>query len=59
MEGGIETTEPVYLLARNLCGAEKGKQKFLEIMNSEENSDKHYRFINWKEILMEIGRAHV
>ncbi len=59
VEGGIETTEPVYLLARNLCGAEKGKQKFLEIMNSEENSDKHYRFINWKEILMAIIKDDV
>lgn len=58
-EGRIETTEPVYLLARNLCGAEKGKQKFLEIMNSEKNSDKHYRFIHWKEILTAIIKDDV
>ncbi|MDE5619792.1 MAG: hypothetical protein K2I80_04625 [Ruminococcus sp.] len=59
VEGEIETTESIYLLARNLCGVEKGKQKFLEIMNSEENSDKHYRFINWKEILMAIIKDNV
>lgn len=59
VEGRIKTTEPVYLLARNLCGAEKGKQKFLEIMNSEKNSDKHYRFIYWKEILTAIIKDDV
>lgn len=59
VKGNIETTEQIYLLARNLCGAEKGKQKFLEIMNSEENSDKHYRFINWKEILTAIIKDDV
>lgn len=59
VKGNIETTEQIYLLARNLCGVEKGKQKFLEIMNSEENSDKHYRFINWKEILTAIIKDNV
>ncbi|MDE5556684.1 MAG: hypothetical protein K2J32_03150 [Ruminococcus sp.] len=59
VEGEIETTESIYLLARNLCGVEKGKQKFLEIMNSEENSDKHYRFISWKEILTAIIKDDV
>lgn len=59
VEGEIETTESIYLLARNLCGAEKGKQKFLEIMNFEENSDKHYRLINWKEILTAIIKDDV
>lgn len=59
VNGNIEATEQIYLLARNLCGAEKGKQKFLEIMNSEENSDKHYRFIHWKEILTAIIKDDV
>lgn len=59
VKGNIETTEQIYLLARNLCGAEKGKQKFLEIMNSEENNDKHYKFIHWKEILTAIIKDDV
>lgn len=59
VKGNIETTEQIYLLARNLCGAEKGKQKFLEIMNSEKNSDKYYRFIHWKEILTAIIKDDV
>lgn len=59
VKGNIETTEQIYLLARNLCGAERGKQKFLEIMNSEKNSDKYYRFIHWKEILTAIIKDDV
>lgn len=59
VKGNIETTEQIYLLARNLCGAEKGKQKFLEIINSEENNDKHYKFIHWKEILTAIIKDDV
>lgn len=57
VKGNIETTEQIYLLARNLCGAERGKQKFMEIMNSEKNSDKYYRFIHWKEILTALGKT--
>ena len=31
-EGKIENTQDIYFLARGMCGAEKGKNKFLEIM---------------------------
>ena len=59
VNGEIEETNSIYLLARCMCGAEKGKQKFLEIMNSEKNSDKYYRFIHWKEILTAIIKDDV
>lgn len=59
VNGEIETTKSIYMLARNLCGAEKGKQKFLEIMHSEKNRDKHYVLINWKEILTAIIKDDV
>ena len=29
-EGKIESTQDIYFLARGMCGAEKGKNKFLE-----------------------------
>ena len=47
-------TQDIYFLARGMCGAEKGKQKFLEIMHSEKNAEQHYQNINWKEILTAI-----
>lgn len=53
-EGRIENTQDIYFLARGMCGAEKGKQKFLEIMHSEKNAEQHYQNINWKEILTAI-----
>ncbi len=59
VNGDIEKTDSVYMLARCMCGAEKGKQKFLEIINSEKNSDKYYRLIHWKEILTAIIKDDV
>ena len=59
VNGEIKETNSIYLLARCMCGAEKGKNKFLEIMNSEQNSDKHYNNINWKEILTAIIKDDV
>lgn len=53
-EGRIENTQDIYFLARGMCGAEKGKQKFLEIIHSEKNAEQHYQNINWKEILTAI-----
>ena len=53
-EGKIESTQDIYFLARGMCGAEKGKNKFLEIMYSEKNAKQHYLNINWKEILTAI-----
>ena len=53
-EGRIENTQDIYFLARGMCGAEKGKQKFLEIMHSEKNAEQHYQNINWKDILTAI-----
>lgn len=53
-EGRIENTQDIYFLARGMCGAEKGKNKFLEIMHSEKNAEQHYQNINWKEILTAI-----
>ncbi len=58
-DGDIEETDKIYMLARCMCGAEKGKNKFLEIMNSEQNIDKHYNDINWKEILTAIIKDDV
>lgn len=59
VNGEIEETNSIYLLARCMCGAEKGKNKFLEIMNSEQNIDKHYNNISWKEILTAIIKDDV
>lgn len=42
-----------------MCGAEKGRNKFLEIMDSEENADKHYQLLHWKEILTAIIKDDV
>lgn len=59
IEGRIEDTGQIYHLARGMCGAEKGRNKFLEIMGSEENSNKHYRLLHWKEILTAIIKDDV
>lgn len=58
-EGRIEDTKQIYFLARGMCGAEKGKNKFLAIMNSEENAHKHYKSLHWKEILTAIIKDDV
>lgn len=54
----FEDVEQVFLLARNICGAEKGKQRFLEIMENEQ-SEKFYSNMNWKEILTAIIKGNI
>lgn len=51
-------TEQIYLLARNLCGAENGKKHFLEIM-AEKHADEFYSGQNWKEILTAIIKGDI
>ncbi|MBR2284695.1 MAG: DEAD/DEAH box helicase family protein [Ruminococcus sp.] len=50
--------EQVFLLARNICGAENGKKQFLKIMN-EQHSDSIFADLNWKEILTTIIKGNV
>ncbi len=50
--------EQIYLIARNMCGAEKGKQHFLDIM-AEKHSENYYSYMNWKEILTAIIKGNI
>lgn len=50
--------EQIFLLARNMCGAEKGKQRFLDIMTNEQ-SNNYYSYMNWKEILTTIIKGNM
>lgn len=51
-------TEQVFLIARNLCGAEKGKQHFLDIIENQQ-SGHMYSDMNWKEILTAIIKGNI
>ena len=53
----IEETESIYLLARNLCGAENGKKHFLDIMSQREGD--YFKGMNWKEVLTAIIKSDV
>lgn len=50
--------EQVFLLARNLCGAENGKKHFLDIV-SKKQADSYCASMNWKEILTAIIKGNV
>lgn len=50
--------EQIFLLARGMCGAEKEKQRFLEIMENEQSGNS-YSDMNWKEILTAIIKGNV
>lgn len=50
--------EQIFLLARGMCGAEKGKQRFLDIM-TDKQSENSYSDMNWKEILTAIIKGNV
>lgn len=54
----FDNAEQVFLLARNMCGAEKGKQRFLDIMANEQSGN-YYSYMNWKEILTAIIKGNI
>ncbi|MBR1529935.1 MAG: DEAD/DEAH box helicase family protein [Oscillospiraceae bacterium] len=47
--------EQIFLIARNLCGAEKGKQHFLDIIKDREAEG----YYHWKEILTAIIKGNI
>ena len=53
----FDSTKQLYLLARNLCGAENGKKHFLEIISQREED--YCNGMNWKEILNAIIKSDV
>ncbi|MBR4320281.1 MAG: DEAD/DEAH box helicase family protein, partial [Oscillospiraceae bacterium] len=48
-------TQQLFLIARNLCGAEKGKQHFLDIIKDREAEG----YYHWKEILTAIIKGNI
>ena len=50
--------EQIFLLARGMCGTEKGKQRFLDIM-TDKQSENSCSDMNWKEILTTIIKGNV
>lgn len=53
------TQRELLLLARNFCGAEKGKNQFLQLLNSPENAGYSYTQRNWRAILNGIIKGNV
>jgi len=52
-------TEQIFLIARNLCGAEKGKQHFLDIIENRQSDNLYISDMNWKEILTAIIKGNI
>ena len=51
--------EQVFNIARNICGAEKGKQHFLDIVNNQQAQNGFIQSIHWKEILNTIIKDEI
>lgn len=59
VNGNKNLSDTLLFLARNICGAEKGKKMFLEIIKSAENQKYNYNIRHWKEILNGIVKGNV
>lgn len=51
--------QQVFNIARNICGAEKGKQHFLDIVNNQQANGPFISGIHWKEILNTIIKDNI